>query len=175
MKHTNIYIVDDSLTIRAMMQSLVEQDRAFTVCGLAGNIDDALDDIEEKRPDVVLLDLALPTEGGLSFLDRAQAQIHDPWQPMKVIIVSASAKRNASVCAEAFERGALACFDKSRICSRSDELLSLLHEVDRGEIDRYNYLSDAVTLPEPAHDLPDMHGFMLPPAAVRLPSVLTFI
>ncbi len=175
MNHINIYIIDDSLTIRAMMQSLVEQDNAFTVCGLAGNVDDALDDIEAKRPDIVLLDLALPTGDGLSFLDRAQAQIQDPWQPINVVVVSASATRDSAVCANAFARGAIACFDKSRICSRSDELLTLLHEVSFGVINPDNHASDAVTLPTPIHDPFDLIGFRTPPGGGRLPSELTFI
>ena len=174
MKPTKIYIVDDSLTIRAMMQSLVEQDDAFNVCGLAGDVDHAIDDIDVERPDIVLLDLALPSGDGLSFLDRTQAQIHDPWHAMKVIVVSASAKRDATVCTDAFERGAIACFDKSRVCSQSDAFLTLLHEASRGEICRDSLWGDAVTLPERAHDAIDLPGFMPPPDA-RLPSLLTFI
>lgn len=148
MKHTNVYIVDDSLTIRAMMQSLIEQDDAFEVCGLAADGEQALDDIPIARPEIVLLDLAMPTVSGMAFLDRAQKHIHDPWRAMKVIVVSSSAKHDAQVCTDAFARGAVACFDKSRVCAQSTDFMTLLHEVSRGPIGRYNHFSQAVTLPE---------------------------
>jgi chemotaxis response regulator CheB len=147
MKHTNVYIVDDSLTIRAMMQSLIEQDDTFEVCGLAADAEQALDDISSMQPEIILLDLALPSVDGLAFLDRVQELIHDPWAAMKVIVVSSSAKHDAPICDDAFQRGAAACFDKARVCAQSEDFMSLLREVSQGTVYRAHHLSEAVTLP----------------------------
>lgn len=172
MKHTSVYIVDDSLTIRAMMQSLVERNAAFDICGLAADVDHALDEIATLRPDIVLLDLALRGRHGFAFLDGAQEQIRDPWNAMKVIVVSSSAKRDAAVCAQAFEYGAVACFDKSCLCSQSRAFLTLLRDVSRDRVRPDQYAGSAVTLPE-AND--DSCDFMPPSPSPRLPNALTFI
>jgi chemotaxis response regulator CheB len=183
MKHTNVYIVDDSLTIRAMMQSLIEQDDTFEVCGLAANAEQALGDISTAQPEVILLDLALPSVDGLTFLDRVQELIHDPWAAMKVIVVSSSAKHDAPICSDAFRRGAAACFDKARVCAQSAEFMSLLREVSQGDIHRTNHPSDAITLPawlatddNADHDDAPLEGaFEIVDKDADLPDSVTFI
>jgi|GEM_PF-807619 len=147
MKYTKIYIIDDSLIMRAMMETLVERSAGLEICGLASNAEHALQDMANRRPDVVLLDLAMPGLDGLSFLDRVQHLIHKPWNPLKVIVVSSAAKHGAAICDDAFALGAVACFDKSFLCERSREFVTLLHEVGRGRISRHNHPGKAVTLP----------------------------
>jgi chemotaxis response regulator CheB len=119
----------------------------FEVCGIASNAGQALSDIAESCPEIILLDLAMPNMDGLSFLDHVQADIHDPLRALKVIIVSGSAKHDAPICTDAFQRGAVACFDKSAIRAEHDEFLVLLRQVSLGEIDRECEFGDAVTLP----------------------------
>lgn len=140
---TKVYIVDDSLTIRAMMDTLIAKDRHLEICGMAGDAETALEDIAWFMPEIILLDLALPGMDGLAFLDALRKQ---PLAP-KVIIVSSSAKPATSICGKAFRKGAIACFDKAKLVANAKELIDLLDEVHEGEIHAARYSGRAITLP----------------------------
>jgi chemotaxis response regulator CheB len=141
-KNIQVYIVDDSLTIRAMMETLIARDDNLDICGMAANAETALDDIDYYLPDIVLLDMALPGMDGLGFLEA----IRDHWHHMHVIVVSSSAKQDADICRKALQRGAIACFDKSRIIAKAREFLRLVEEAATGSINYDPPYSDAVTL-----------------------------
>lgn len=143
MGKAKIFIVDDSLTIRAMMDTLIAREDDLDVCGAAASAEAALDAIAYALPDIILLDLALPGMGGLQFLDA----IHDHWHHMRVVVVSSAARPGAAICEEAFHRGAVACFDKARVIASSRELVELLHEVADNDIHPAHYGAKAVTLP----------------------------
>jgi two-component system chemotaxis response regulator CheB len=143
--NTQVYIVDDSLTIRALTETLIERDEELEICGMAASAEAALDDIDYHLPDIILLDLALPGMDGLGFL----AAIREHWHPMKVIVVSSAAKPGSDVCTKAMRLGAIACFDKSRIIAKARDFLRLLDEVASGTIGQEPPYSDAVTLPKP--------------------------
>jgi chemotaxis response regulator CheB len=143
MHKTKVYIVDDSLTIRAMMETLIARQTDMDVCGIAADAETALRDIPYYLPDIILLDLNLPGMDGLAFLE----EISGHWHHMDVIVVSSAAKQGAPVCDEAFARGAIACFDKARVIASSRELIELLHEVRDGKIYPARHLGNAVTLP----------------------------
>lgn len=70
MKPVRIVVVDDSLTIRAMIETLLERDRRFEVVGIASNGADAIDMIRLEKPDVVTLDIAMPGKDGMAILDE---------------------------------------------------------------------------------------------------------
>ncbi|WP_022682069.1 response regulator [Sphingobium bisphenolivorans] len=59
MKPIRIVVVDDSLTIRAMIETLLERDCRFEVVGIARDGDEAIDLIRLHKPDVVTLDVAM--------------------------------------------------------------------------------------------------------------------
>lgn len=68
---SEILVVDDDADIRALLVSLLEL-RGHTV-RVAGTAEEALLELAARRPDVLLLDLALPSRDGvdlLSLLDR---------------------------------------------------------------------------------------------------------
>lgn len=144
-RKTQIYIVDDSLTIRAMMDMLIGRDEEIEICGMAADAETALEEIEQLMPDVVLLDLAFPGMDGLAFLDA----IRGHWRAMQVIIVSSSAKHGAAACDLAFNRGAIACFDKSKLMTEWREFLELIEEAGAGHGLLTIHDDDAVTLPGP--------------------------
>jgi len=149
MRQRRVYIIKDSLTIRALLQALVEQEPRFRVCGLASSAEEALAEMDEARPDIILLDLGLPGMDGLAFMDRMQTEIRDPWFALKVIVVSASTSRHAPICEAAFARGAAACFDMSLASALSADLLTLLRMVAGFERRDEATFGTAVTLPAP--------------------------
>ena len=143
METLKILIVDDSLTIRAMLEEILARDVHFEICGMASSGDEALATANRTLPDVILLDLGLPGINGIEFLDA----IHDHWHKMHVIVVSSSAVKNSTQCQEAFDHGAEACFNKARIVQASSELAALIEEVARERFRRNSHKGDAVTLP----------------------------
>lgn len=59
-------IVDDSSVMRRGIRALLETDEELDIVGEAGNGDEALALVEQHRPQVVLLDVRMPTRDGLS-------------------------------------------------------------------------------------------------------------
>ena len=59
-----ILIVDDSETTRGILRAIV-QSREWTVCGEAVSGQDGIAKFKELRPDLVLIDLAMPDMNGL--------------------------------------------------------------------------------------------------------------
>ena len=80
-----VLIVDGNTEdVRAMSEALAL--RGFGVA-VAPDAEQALATLEQTRPDVVLLDVAGPTTGGMEVLDRIRANPHVASTP--VIIVTA--------------------------------------------------------------------------------------
>ncbi|WP_052216199.1 response regulator [Sphingomonas sp. ERG5] len=107
-----VLIVDDSVTIRAMLEHIISRDPACQVVGIAADIDDARTLMRTSRPHVITLDLAMPGLGGLSFLEELKGHPHPP-----IIVLSSSAKDGAPEVEEAMTSGAAACFDKGKLLS----------------------------------------------------------
>ena len=80
----NVLIVDDLTFIKMVLKDLVEK-AGFRVVGEASDGEEALRLFDEKRPDVVLMDITMPKMDGLTALQRILAL--DP--EAKVIMCSA--------------------------------------------------------------------------------------
>ena len=61
----NILIVDDSLPVRKLLRSFVESMTHFEVCGEAVNGLDAIEKTRALRPDLIVMDFAMPVMNGL--------------------------------------------------------------------------------------------------------------
>lgn len=66
-----IVIVDDHDLMREGIRALLEKDASFTVVGEAGDGQEAIRLVARERPDVVLMDIALP--GGIGGLEATEA------------------------------------------------------------------------------------------------------
>ncbi len=124
-RKTQLYIVDGSLTMRAMLATLAGRERDYEICGVAASARQALDEISYALPHIVLLD---PDHSGMDGLEFLKA-IRNHWQPMCVVIVSMSAKPGSMACSAAFNWGAVACFDKSKLVHNWREFFGLLDEI----------------------------------------------
>ena len=70
-----IMIVDDEYYFRqALKVTLQWEELGFEICGEAKNGKDALDKIEELRPDIILVDINMPIMGGLEFISILKEQ-----------------------------------------------------------------------------------------------------
>ncbi len=68
-----LLLVDDHVVFRAGLRALLEHQPDLVVVGEAGTGDEAVVRAEATRPDVVLMDLAMPGEGGLEATRRIVA------------------------------------------------------------------------------------------------------
>ena len=127
MKPIRIVVVDDSLTIRAMIETLLERDRRVEVIGIARNGEEAIAMIRAEKPDVVTLDIAMPGKDGLMILDEIMDM-----EPCPVIMLSSLMREGAPIVAEAMGRGAAACFNKAMIVREARRFVGLIKEVAQG-------------------------------------------
>lgn len=79
-----IFIADDHAVVRDGLRLLLKTQPDFAVVGEAGNGRDAVAEIRRRRPDVVLLDIAMPKLNGI----EAARQITACAPPVKVVILS---------------------------------------------------------------------------------------
>lgn len=70
-----VYIADDEANIREGLKYIIDwESLGFSVCGEAGNGEDALHDILKQHPSLVLLDLHMPKLQGLEVIEKAKEQ-----------------------------------------------------------------------------------------------------
>ena len=67
-----VLLVDDHLMFRLGIRSVLEQQSDITVVGEAASYSEAISMIEHTQPDVTVLDLRMPGEGGLAVLGEAK-------------------------------------------------------------------------------------------------------
>ncbi len=105
-----VMVIDDSVTIRAMLEQIISADVSCRVVGVAADVNAAIAIMRTTRPDVVTLDLKIPGTDGLQFLRSIADQRHPP-----IIVVSSASKQGALETTAAIEAGAVACFDKANL------------------------------------------------------------
>ncbi|MEO0422897.1 MAG: chemotaxis response regulator protein-glutamate methylesterase [Pseudomonadota bacterium] len=97
-----VVIVDDSQSMRQLLNQLISQDSDLEVVGMAEDPYEARDLIKATNPDVITLDVEMPKMDGLSFLRNIMRL-----RPMPVVLVSSLVGRNIQVAVEALEIGAV--------------------------------------------------------------------
>jgi DNA-binding NarL/FixJ family response regulator len=63
-----VYLVDDHPIVRQGLIKLIEQEEGLEVCGEAGSVGEALGEIQQKGPDVILVDISLEDSNGLELI-----------------------------------------------------------------------------------------------------------
>lgn len=96
-----ILIVDDSFVMRALLRGIVTSDPDLEVAGEATNGLEALQQVKEISPDLVLLDIEMPHMDGIECLKRLRLMSKVP-----VIIVSSVAQAGSPQAIEARKFGA---------------------------------------------------------------------
>lgn len=70
----DVLIVDDNAVIRAGLRNVLQTSNKISVIGEASDGEAALAEIERSQPDVVLLDVRMPKQDGLSVVKQAAAK-----------------------------------------------------------------------------------------------------
>ncbi|TGM35265.1 protein-glutamate methylesterase/protein-glutamine glutaminase [Leptospira biflexa] len=127
MKKNKVIIVDDQRTVRGMIKRWIESDPNWEVVGEASNPFEARDQIIEKQPDVMTLDVHMPEMDGIEFLKKLL-----PQHPMPVIMFSSSTTEGTAITLEALDAGAFDYVTKpsgtpESLIEAKEDLLSKLH------------------------------------------------
>ena len=97
----HVLVVDDSAVMRESMTALLTKTGSFSVATAHDPIM-ARRKIVAQRPDVIVLDLAMPQEDGLTFLRDLMGS-----NPLPVVICSSHSTRGSRVALEALREGAV--------------------------------------------------------------------
>lgn len=97
-----VVIVDDSAFMRMVLKDIVDSQADMQVVGVAKDGLEALQVIEEKKPDVVTLDVEMPRLNGIEALKRIVQKY-----PVRVIMVSSLTEEGADITITALSLGAV--------------------------------------------------------------------
>lgn len=102
MDKITVLVVDDSAFMRKMVTQMLAEDEQIEVLGTARDGLDALEKIEQLKPDVITLDVEMPHMDGISMLE---AQMKS--RPIPVIMVSSLTQSGSQTTLKALELGAV--------------------------------------------------------------------
>ena len=80
-----VLLADANKEFRSMLQEVIEKTEEFAVVGSTGDGTEALQILEQRKPDVAVMDLVLPGTDGVSIL----RQLKERQDKTKVIVLSA--------------------------------------------------------------------------------------
>jgi DNA-binding NarL/FixJ family response regulator len=115
-----VVLADDEYSVRAMLGIALGMEDDFTVVGEAINGEEAIDLVDQRHPDAVVLDLVMPVMGGIEAIPR----IRDCWPETKIVVFSAL--DHTEVGPRAMEAGADAYIEKTKFVA---ELSDTLHRL----------------------------------------------
>ena len=117
---TRILIVDDNPAVRRYLRAILEQQESWTVCGEARTGAEALQNVLESPPDLVVLDYQMPDLNGV---DVAR-QISEMFPKIPILMVTLYLSTQLTDAArEAGVRGACAKQDIGAVVEAVDVLL----------------------------------------------------
>jgi len=120
---TRILIVDDHAIVRAGLRLLVDAEEDFETVGEAGDGREAILDARSSKPDVILMDVVMPEQGGI---ETVPTLLHEHPE-MKVLILSM--EDDPRYVRATFAAGASGYVLKE---AADNELVDAIREVARG-------------------------------------------
>ena len=95
-----ILLVDDHKVVRLGLRALLDSEPDLSVVGEAATVGDALRAVEQFQPDIVLMDIRLPDQTGIT----ACRQIRERWPAVQVLMLTSFADEDLVL--EAINAGA---------------------------------------------------------------------
>src|SRR3954447_20276799 len=113
-----VFLVEDSHMVRERLETLLAQVPGTTIVGHAAGATDAIRDILQARPDLVVLDVQLAEGSGFDVLRALHAQAPE----LQVVMLSNYSSDPYRQIAERF--GARAFFDKTKDFERVRDVIA---------------------------------------------------
>ncbi len=105
-----VMVVDDSAVVRQVMRDILNSAPDINVYATAVDPILAMQKMEEKWPDVIVLDIEMPRMDGLTFLRKVMAE-----RPTPIIICSSLAEKGAELSLQALSAGAFDVVTKPQL------------------------------------------------------------
>lgn len=138
-----ILIADDHLMVRKGLSALIQGVSDFMLVGEAEDGSQAVAMCRSLRPDVILMDIVMPTVGGIEAIRSIHAE--DP----SVNIIALTSFPEQQLIKQALEAGARGFLYKD---VGADELINAIHQVHVGQaVLDSDVLSILMSKPEPHH------------------------
>lgn len=106
-----IFVADDHEIVRRGLCSLLESRSGWEICGEAGNGRDAVEKVDQLKPDLVILDLYMPMLDGLS---AAHQILRNDTRPKILVLSVADSEQMVREVLEAGARGFVLKSDAAR-------------------------------------------------------------
>jgi len=132
-KKKKVFIVDDHCILREGLSHLINSEEDLIVCGETDNVSDALQAIEESKPDIVMVDISLGDGSGI----RLTENLMYAHPGLLVLVLSMHDETEyAERCLKSGARGYIMKQESSK------KVLSAIRKVLNGEI----YVSDKLNV-----------------------------
>ena len=152
-----VLIVDDSAFMRKALSMMLEDDPEVQVIDTARDGQEALEKVQQLRPDVVTMDVEMPRMDGITAL-RHIMQTH----PCPVLMISSLTKEGAQSTVEALQAGAVdfipkqSSFVSLEITKIKEELLAKVKSIARSRSRLFHRGAGSPTRTAPARPVPEV-------------------
>ncbi len=102
-----VLVVDDSLTIRKILEKVLSEDHGFKIVGSVENPIKAHEFLKTNTVDVITLDIHMPEMDGITYLETLKGKKHAP-----IVMISSVNKEDAVKALRCFELGAVGYIEK---------------------------------------------------------------
>lgn len=147
MKPITVMVVDDSAVVRQVVSELLGRDPGIEVLGAASDPLFALERMQRRWPDVIVLDVEMPRMDGITFLRRIMRE-----RPTPVVICSTLTEQGARTTVEALAAGAVSIVTKPKVGLKQflrDASEDLVGAVKAAAAARVERLREPAAAPQP--------------------------
>ena len=120
----SVYLVDDHSVVRAGFRRLLENEGDISVVGEADSGEGAYQECLDLKPDIIVVDISMPGEGGFSFMRRLLAEDSN----IRLLVMSMHAE--PIYLTNALQLGVKGYISKS---GDPEELITAVRKIARGE------------------------------------------
>ena len=124
-KPIRVLCVDDSPVVLTLLKKILSSDPGFEVVGTAANGLEAAKAVKELKPDVMTLDIHMPEQTGLEYLEKNFRSGSHP----SVVMVTSVSREDSGLAGKALSLGAMDYVEKpalSNLEERADEIRTKL-------------------------------------------------